>query len=300
MQKIKGTGYTLDKKQEHIYTFYGNMVYHYRLSDLKLLKSFKSLSYICRLALSNDEKHLAVTDMSGHIAIHSAEMGEMTGKSRMEGWEASFIHYMEDDSSILFADQIGKIMRLDTSSFRHEVLLDLHYEGREIIPLLLDADKMQIVEVVCDGVGTKLNVCSVSDLQFREQDYTGIVDSLSGWMQFGKDYYINLNYTAECYNITFFNQMGVLHKVSLPVKHFCTNYDVSKSRRYLAFCDFSAISNRASIKILDLCSNKIVKTCHAKFVGDMDGTPLKFIRNDTALLIPTLWEGIYLEPLDLP
>ena len=64
MQKIKGTGYTLDKKQEHIYTFYGNMVYHYRLSDLKLLKSFKSLSYICRLALSNDEKHLAVTDMS--------------------------------------------------------------------------------------------------------------------------------------------------------------------------------------------------------------------------------------------
>ncbi len=298
MQKIKGEGYTLDRKQEHIYTFNRNTVYQYRLSDLKLLKSFKSLSYIYRLSLSNNEKQLAVTNTSGTIAVHSAETGEILGKSRMGRRETFFTYYMEDGSGILCADWNGKIMRLDTSNFRHEVLLDLKYtEGMN--PLLLDTDKMQIVEVVNDDVRTELNVYNVSDMQLWKQDYTGVVDHLTDQMLFGKGYYINLNDYAGHNDITFFNQMGVLHKVSLPVKYNCNNYNISKSRRYLVFSDSSAISGYFSTKILDLYSNKVVKTYHVKYVDDMLGSALQFIHNDTELLIPS-WEGIYFEPLNLP
>lgn len=82
----------------------------------------------------------------------------------------------------------------------------------------------------------------------------------------------------------------------MPIRQSCGDYNISESGRYLVFCDTSMFGY-ASVKILDIYQNKIVKTYHVKYVDYSDA--LQFIHNDTELLIAT-WEGIYVEPLDLP
>ncbi len=136
MKKVKGVNFILDKKEKNIYTLNRNAVYHYRFPELKLLNTFKSLSNISYLLLSEEERQIAVVNTSGTIAVHLAESGELLGKSRMEKTETFFSCYLDNDW-ILCADCGGKIMRMNTKNFAHEILLDLKYFEREFRPRLM-------------------------------------------------------------------------------------------------------------------------------------------------------------------
>lgn len=155
MQKIKGTGLALDRRQKNIYTYYRNTVYHYRFPDLQLVRSFKSLSNISALSLSENEKLLAVVNTSGAIAAYSTKSDEAIGSSRLARIELYFAHFVNNDTGMLCADWNGRIIWFDLPDCTYTIRSDLKYEEREFpLWLILDPYNMQVLAI--DGVSAAM------------------------------------------------------------------------------------------------------------------------------------------------
>lgn len=173
MKKAEGMGFITDKKEERLYTFYDDKIYQYTLPDLTLLHTFQGIPEILKIALSEKEEKMAVTNTEGTVAVIDLQNGILAGQSIMGGCEKNFIAFIDHDASILCADQNGKVMRLDCAEFSSEELYDFEQEGIEdIVQVLFDPYRKQLIAL---EYGTEnMYVSDYQNISFEKMELDGI------------------------------------------------------------------------------------------------------------------------------
>lgn len=131
MKKARGIGFITDKKEEYLYTFENDIIYQYKLPEMKILREFQGIPEILKIALSEKGDKLAMTNTYGVVAVIELMGGKQLGQNAMNGTEENFLVFVEEDAHILCADYNGKVMKLDCRDFSVEILYNFNRKDTE-------------------------------------------------------------------------------------------------------------------------------------------------------------------------
>lgn len=289
MKKAEGTGFITDKKDEYLYTFYDDKIYQYKLPELTLIHTFQGIPEILKIALSEKEEKMAVTDTKGTVAVIDLSNGKLLGQNVMEDSEENFVAFIEDDAYVLCADQNGKVMRLDCTDFSSEVLYDFgNEETEDIVQVLFDPYRNQLIAM---EYGTEnMYVSDYREISFEKKELDGIsgcFSDVSDWFFIGKKCYLNLTEDGE---LIFFDQQKRWNVMELHGNTPCSCFCISEDGNYLLVAE-GKLLRKEKVKVIHLREQKTVAEWKFRWIDSA-----KFVRNNQYVLIAA-YNGVYIKKI---